>query len=84
MECIKAHFQDFTEPCKAALVRIAAVREPCGTDTALQSRAVTGKHEGEQTTTEKALQAYKATHSERMNIEGSGTMSKFDPELVQS
>ena len=32
MECIKAHFQDFTEPCKAALVRIAAVRESCGMD----------------------------------------------------
>jgi hypothetical protein len=32
MECVKAHFQDFTEPCKAALVRIAAVREACGTD----------------------------------------------------
>ena len=32
MECVKAHFQDFTEPCKAELVRIAAVREACGTD----------------------------------------------------
>jgi hypothetical protein len=31
-ECVKAHFQDFTEPCKAALVRIAAVRESCGVD----------------------------------------------------
>src|SRR5260370_35703740 len=32
MECVKAHFQDFTEPCKAALVRSAAGREACGTD----------------------------------------------------
>jgi len=32
MECVKGHFQDFTEPCKAALVRIAAVRESCGVD----------------------------------------------------
>ena len=32
MECVKAHFQDFTEPRKAALVRIAAVREACGMD----------------------------------------------------
>jgi hypothetical protein len=31
-ECIKARFQDFTQPCKAALVRIAAVRETCGAD----------------------------------------------------
>ena len=30
--CVKAHFQDFSEPCKAALVRIAAVRESCGAD----------------------------------------------------
>jgi hypothetical protein len=32
MECVKAHFQDFTEPCKTALVKIAAVRESCGAD----------------------------------------------------
>jgi hypothetical protein len=32
MECVKAHFQDFTEPCKAALTRIGAVRESCGAD----------------------------------------------------
>ena len=32
MECVKAHFQEFTEPCKAALVRIAVVRESCGGD----------------------------------------------------
>ena len=31
-ECTKAHFQDFTEPCKAALVKIGAVREACGVD----------------------------------------------------
>ena len=30
--CVKAHFQDFSELCKAALVRIAAVRESCGAD----------------------------------------------------
>ena len=29
-KCIEAHFQDFTEPCRAALVKIAAVREACG------------------------------------------------------
>jgi hypothetical protein len=31
-ECIDAHFRDFTEPCKAALVRIAPVLEACGAD----------------------------------------------------
>src|SRR6516165_9237913 len=31
-ECVKAHFEDFTAHCKAALVRIAAVRDACGTD----------------------------------------------------
>ena len=31
-ECIRAHFRDFTEPCKAALVRIAPVRESCRAD----------------------------------------------------
>ena len=31
-ECTKAHFQDFTEPCKAALVKITAVRRACGVD----------------------------------------------------
>jgi len=30
MECVKVHFQEFTEPCKAALVRIAVVGEPRG------------------------------------------------------
>ena len=29
-KCTEAHFQDFTEPCQAALVNIAAVREACG------------------------------------------------------
>jgi len=29
-KCTEAHFQDFTEPCQAALVKIAAVREACG------------------------------------------------------
>jgi hypothetical protein len=31
-ECVKAHFDNFSEPCKAALVRIAVVREACGAD----------------------------------------------------
>jgi len=31
-ECTEAHFLDFTEPCKAALVKIAAVRQACGAD----------------------------------------------------
>jgi hypothetical protein len=31
-ECVKAHFEDFTQHCKAALVRIAAVHDACGTD----------------------------------------------------
>jgi hypothetical protein len=35
-ECTKAHFQQFTEPCKAALVKITAVREACGADIAEQ------------------------------------------------
>ena len=32
VECIKAHLQDFTEPCKAALVSITPVRKSCGAD----------------------------------------------------
>ena len=31
-ECTKAHFQDFAEPCKAALVKITEVRTACGLD----------------------------------------------------
>jgi hypothetical protein len=31
-ECVKTHFGNFSEPCKAALVRIAVVREACGAD----------------------------------------------------
>jgi hypothetical protein len=31
-ECTKAHFQEFREPCKIALVKIAAVREACRMD----------------------------------------------------
>ena len=31
-ECTKAHFQDLTEPCKAALVKITDVRTACGAD----------------------------------------------------
>ena len=40
MECVKAHFTDFTEPCKAALVRIAVVRESCGADINEQCPAI--------------------------------------------
>jgi hypothetical protein len=32
IECTEAHFQDFAERCKAALVKIAAVREACRVD----------------------------------------------------
>jgi len=32
VECIKAHFQDLTEPCKGALVRIPEVLKSCGMD----------------------------------------------------
>ena len=31
-DCIKTNFQALSEPCKAALVRIAGVREACGAD----------------------------------------------------
>jgi hypothetical protein len=31
-ECTKAHFQEFSEPCKSALVKITAVREACRAD----------------------------------------------------
>ena len=31
-ECVKAHFDNFSQPCKAALVKIASVREACGAD----------------------------------------------------
>src|SRR3974390_1886347 len=31
-ECVKTHFDNFSEPCRAALVRIAVVREACGAD----------------------------------------------------
>jgi len=31
-ECVKLHFEDFSEPCKAALVSIVAVRDACGAD----------------------------------------------------
>jgi hypothetical protein len=40
MECVKAHFQDFTEPCKAALVSIAGVRDSCGMDIREQCPAI--------------------------------------------
>jgi len=32
VECIKAHFQKLTEPCKGALVRIPEVLKSCGID----------------------------------------------------
>jgi hypothetical protein len=32
VECIRAHFQDFTEPCQAALLQIPAVLNSCGND----------------------------------------------------
>jgi hypothetical protein len=31
-KCIEAHFQDFTESCKAAMVKIASVTDVCGVD----------------------------------------------------
>jgi hypothetical protein len=31
-ECVKTHFQDFSKPCQAALVKIDAVRKACGLD----------------------------------------------------
>lgn len=43
-ECVKLHFQEFTEPCKAALVRIAPVRESCGAD--IQAQCPTVKPTG--------------------------------------
>jgi hypothetical protein len=32
VECVRAHFQDFTEPCQAALLQIPAVLKSCGDD----------------------------------------------------
>ena len=32
VECVEKHFQDFSELCQAALVRIGAVREACASD----------------------------------------------------
>jgi hypothetical protein len=32
VECIEAHFQDFQEQCRTALVQTAAVREACRAD----------------------------------------------------
>lgn len=32
VECVRTHFDDFSEPCQAALLRIAVVREACGSD----------------------------------------------------
>src|SRR5215470_10632416 len=35
-ECLKANFQALSEPCKAALVGVAAVRQACKADVAQQ------------------------------------------------
>jgi hypothetical protein len=32
VDCVEKHFQDFSEPCQAALVNIASVREACRSD----------------------------------------------------
>jgi hypothetical protein len=32
VECIKAHFQEFSEPCKSALVTVNSVRKACQVD----------------------------------------------------
>ena len=39
-ECAKAHFLEFGEPCKTALVKIAAVREACQADIREQCHAI--------------------------------------------
>jgi hypothetical protein len=31
-QCVQAHFQDFAEPCKAALVKVFPVRKACRVD----------------------------------------------------
>ena len=38
--CIERNFQALAEPCKTALVRIAAVREACGLDLQQQCPAI--------------------------------------------
>jgi hypothetical protein len=40
VECVRMHFQDFTEPCKAALVRIPVVLKSCGADIRKQCPAI--------------------------------------------
>jgi len=40
IECIKTHFADFAQPCQAALVKVATVRESCGADIEAQCPAV--------------------------------------------
>jgi hypothetical protein len=39
-ECTKLHFDELHEPCKTALVKIAAVREACGLDIKAQCPGV--------------------------------------------
>jgi hypothetical protein len=39
-KCTEAHFQDFSEPCKAALVKIASVTDACGADVHEQCHGV--------------------------------------------
>jgi len=40
IECIRAHFQDFTEPCKSALAQIPEVLKSCREDVQKQCPAV--------------------------------------------
>ena len=39
-ECTKVHFEKFHEPCKTALVKIAAMREACRSDIQAQCSGV--------------------------------------------
>jgi hypothetical protein len=39
VDCVEKHFQDFSEPCQAALINIAAVREACRSDIRQQCSA---------------------------------------------
>jgi hypothetical protein len=39
-ECVKTHFQDFSEPCQAAIMKIAAVRDACESDIQQRCSAV--------------------------------------------
>jgi hypothetical protein len=39
-DCIETHFQEFSEPCQAAVIRTGAVREACAADIRAQCSAV--------------------------------------------